>query len=257
MRWYAVGAMNKIDARAVARRIPKYRSRWKGDSVSNRWLNGTVRRKANSTWTPGRATRSSWSSSPSSRSSRSAFDSSDMSESDRPPGRPVREVVRAVLPARDVAQLALDLVHRLAGLLLDRSDDLIPLPLGPVEVVIGERAPGLLDPAAHLVPLALELQALVGGVSHGNLLPSGPWSTRGAGPSNGAAREVTERGHVSGVLGLTAPCLDQNRRRADQRIGQHGSEPGLPDRAPAGVLVAVPGGVTSVYGAVCGGVRAT
>src|SRR3954453_19834968 len=68
----AVGAMKSAEAAAAARSVTKYTSVWKSVTVAKRCWNGTARRNANSTCTPGIATRSSlrsWSSWRLSRSS--------------------------------------------------------------------------------------------------------------------------------------------------------------------------------------------
>src|SRR5205807_9297189 len=70
----------------------------------------------------------------------------------------------------------LDGVRRLPRLLLDHADEPIDLALGPVEVVVGENAPGLLDPALELVPIAVHLE--VGHVGHGSPLLRMPFTER-------------------------------------------------------------------------------
>src|SRR5947207_4865495 len=60
--------------------------------------------------------------------------------------------------AHHVGEACLDRFGRITGLLLDQAHHAVPLAFGPIELVVGENAPRLLDPAAHLIPLALELE---------------------------------------------------------------------------------------------------
>lgn len=54
-----------------------------------------------------------------------------------------------------VPKFSLDCVTGLAGLLLDFADELVPVPLALVEVIVGDIAPGLADLASDLLPAAL------------------------------------------------------------------------------------------------------
>jgi hypothetical protein len=70
-RWWALGAIRNAAPAAAAISATMYITSAAPVTWWNRCVNGSVKRKANSTCTPGSATRSSFSSSISSRSSRS------------------------------------------------------------------------------------------------------------------------------------------------------------------------------------------
>src|SRR6059058_6089067 len=52
----------------------------------------------------------------------------------------------------------LDRLGRVTRFLLDQTHHAVPFAFRLVELVVGEHAPRLLDPAAHLVPRAFELE---------------------------------------------------------------------------------------------------
>ena len=75
-RWYELGAVRNATETPVARKATRKTSRWNVVTCDQPFANGTARRKAKRTVTPGRTIRSSFSSSISSRSARSFGDSS-------------------------------------------------------------------------------------------------------------------------------------------------------------------------------------
>src|SRR2546423_13064173 len=75
-------------------------------------------------------------------------------------------LVRFLSLRRELLELVPDRVSRLAGLLLDGADQAVELALGTVQVVVGQDAPGLLDPSSQLIHLAFDL-------THGVLLSKG------------------------------------------------------------------------------------
>ena len=60
-----------------------------------------------------------------------------------------------------LAEELLDRLAALAGPLLDPADELVDVAALDLEVVVGQLTPLLLDLAAELVPLALQLLALI------------------------------------------------------------------------------------------------
>src|SRR5215470_7081406 len=71
-----------------------------------------------------------------------------------PPG-PIRLATDlGLLALQEAVVLLLRLLPRVSVALLQQADQLIGLALGPIQLVVGELAPLLLDPPLHLLPLA-------------------------------------------------------------------------------------------------------